>query len=409
MLIHRLTKAVCLVCAAVALVSTFLTACSGDDNGGGGSGSINTVRFDPAVPVGTTEGTAVLLISGVIGNSWTAEVVTGGNWVGFDLSYAQSRSGRISEKWQENEIPVYYRANTTSNERHAQIRFTFEGGQPILLDMTQYSPGQNVYPEHNVATWPELPAYKENTDFTYVTHLCPVRNLDVNSTYTGRNFTMCFDRTKRAAWWVAYPIHRAYLGTGRPDPDPWAFDPKLSKEWQPDVIGRSYGGAYDRGHQIPNADRNADPYGLMCFQTFYVSNLTPQNSTLNRQAWMRLEGKVRDWECSDTLYVVTGAWWGENPATTSAGNEQVPLPDYYFKAVVRTVKGNIRSKGDLLGNYDASQLKSIGFWVRNASSQGEAKQWATSVADIERKTGFTFFPTIPAAVKEQTETASWGL
>lgn len=408
MLIHKFSKAVCLVCAAVALASAFLTACSSDDNGGG-SGSDNSVRFDPTVTIGTNGGTAVLLITGNAGTPWTAEVVSGGNWVGFDLLYAQSRTGQIGETWQSREIPVYYKANTTSDERHAQIRFTFDGEQPILLDMTQYSPGQNVYPVNNVATWPELPANLDNADFTYVTHLCPVYNQLEGRTFTGRNYTMCFDRTKRAAWWVAYPIHETYLGTGRPSPDPWAFDPKLSSDWQANVISRSYAGPYDRGHQIPNADRNADPYGEMCYQTFYVSNLTPQASALNQQGWMRLEGKVRDWKCSDTLYVVTGAWWGANPGSTTADGVEVPLPDYYFKVVARTVKGNIRSKGDLLGNYDASQLKSLGFWVKNASGQGEAKAWATSVADIERKTGFTFFPTLPAAVKEQTETASWGL
>lgn len=400
---------VCRICAAAALTSALMTACSSDEGGGGGSE--NSVRFDPAVTIGTNQGTAVLLISGNTGTPWEARVVSGGNWVSFDLAGAQSRTGTVGETWQSREIPVYYQTNNTGDERHAQIEFTFAGEQPITLEMTQYSPGQNVYPVDHVKEWPELPAYKEGSDLIYVTHLCPVFNQLENKTYTGRNYTMCFDRTKYAAWWVAYPIHKAYLGSGRPEPDPWAFDPKFSSGWQANVISSSYKGNYDRGHQIPNADRNADPYGLMCYQTFYVSNLTPQNSTLNRGAWANLESKVRTWECSDTLYVVTGAWWDKNPSTVSNGKGEgaYPLPDYYFKAVVRTVKGNIRTKGDLLGNYDASQLKSLGFWVKNASGQGDAKQWATSVADLERKTGFTFFPSIPAAVKEQTETNSWGL
>lgn len=409
MLIHKVIRAVCLVLAVMAPTTILMTACSSDD--GGGDVSENSVRFDPQVTIGTNKGTAVLLISGNTGTPWTAKVVSGGNWVSFDLSGAQSRSGTVGETWQSREIPVYYTANTTTAERHAQIAFTFADEAPILLDMTQYSPTQNVYPTNNVRTWPELPAYKENSDYTYVTHFCPVMNQLENKTFNGRNYTMCFDKTKYAAWWVAYPIHETYLGTGRPSRDPWAYDPKLSSDWQANVIGSSYAGSYDRGHQIPNADRNADPYSLMCTQTFYVSNLTPQNSTLNRGAWADLETKVRDWTCSDTLYVVTGAWWDKNPATVSNGKGEgaYPLPDYYFKAVVRTVKGNIRTRGDLLGNYDANQLKSIGFWVKNASGQGNAKQWATSVADLERKTGFTFFPSIPAAVKEQTETASWGL
>ena len=86
-----------------------------------------------------------------------------------------------------------------------------------------------------------------------------------------------------------------------------------------------------------------------------------------------------------------------------------PLPSHYFKVVVRTVKGNIRQPGDRLGNLPAGQLKSIGFWVENASGQGEAKSWVKSVKEIEELTKFEFFPTLPAEVKEKTDAASWGL
>ena len=52
---------------------------------------------------------------------------------------------------------------------------------------------------------------------------------------------------------------------------------------------------------------------------------------------------------------------------------------------------------------------SIGFWVENKSGQGEAAQWTRSVAEIEQLTGFEFFPTLPAAVKQQKNPAQWGL
>ena len=86
-----------------------------------------------------------------------------------------------------------------------------------------------------------------------------------------------------------------------------------------------------------------------------------------------------------------------------------PIPDSYFKVLVRTTAGNIRQTGDLLGDYKAEQLKSIGFWVANAGGQGEAKSWVKSVAEIEKQTGFTFFPTLPESVKQQKDAAAWGL
>ena len=70
---------------------------------------------------------------------------------------------------------------------------------------------------------------------------------------------------------------------------------------------------------------------------------------------------------------------------------------------------NIRQQGDRLGDYPASDLKSIGFWVDNRSGQGTARDWVRSVAEIERLTGFEFFPTVDAAVKTQRDAVSWGL
>ncbi len=262
------------------------------------------------------------------------------------------------------------------------------------------------------AAWPELPVCTEKDDYHYVTHYCMVENESEGRKVKGRNYTMCFDATKRGAWWVAYPLHEVHMDSGRPKPDPWAFDPKLSSTWQSNLAKGSYEGAYDRGHQIPNADRNADlTAGGMCYQTFYASNSTPQASNLNQQAWARLEKRVRDWVCSDTLYVVTGAYWSadNNRTTTDKAGNSCPIPDHYFKVVVRTSAGNIRRTGDLLGDYKAEQLKAIGFWVANASGQGEAKDWVKSVDEIEDLTGFTFFPSLPEAVKQQKNAAAWGL
>ena len=147
-------------------------------------------------------------------------------------------------------------------------------------------------------------------------------------------------------------------------------------------------------------------------QTFYFSNMTPQNSSLNQHPWADLEKMARDhWMCSDTLYVVTGAYWNPGSTLTTADRDGklCPVPNYYFKVFVRTVKGNIRQAGDKLGDYSAGQLKSIGFWVANEGGQGEAKSWVKSVKKIEELTKFEFFPTLPAEVKEKTDAASWGL
>lgn len=73
---------------------------------------------------------------------------------------------------------------------------------------------------------------------------------------------------------------------------------------------------------------------MMQAQTFYFSNMTPQNYSLNQNPWAALEKMARDnWMCSDTLYVVTGAYWnpGSTFATPDIDGKQCPVPNYYSR------------------------------------------------------------------------------
>lgn len=404
-------------------LTAFLSTACGDDKNDGGAAGGNSVEWDMEKTIKPdSEGAAVLVVTGRTGTPWTAEITSGGDWISFDRASAGKqtvKTGVVGTSLAARTQYVYYWPNSTRNDRTATIRFTFQGEQPVELDMVQFSTnsGQNVYTAGWNKAWPEIPAEGNATlnanNFIYVTHFGPVYNERDGKNFTGRNFTLCFDKTKRGSWWVAYPMHKTYLGSGRPSRDPWAFDPKIASSLQADLArggynrSPSFSFSFDRGHQIPNADRNAN--STMQYQTFYNSNATPQSSSLNQGPWVTLEGKIRDWKCSDTLYVVTGAYWkpGSTASTTDKAGQTCPLPTSYFKVVVRTKSGNTGKK---LTDCSASELKSLGFWVpENAPNQGQPKSWAMSVKEIEDKTGFTFFPEIPAEVKTMTETASWGL
>lgn len=392
------------VLLAIAFVAFFVT-CGKDDQGS--SVPVNRVEFDPAVTVKPdSDGAAVLLISGTAGTAWTAEI-TSGNWVSFDrFSNVKNASGVVGTALNEREKFVYYTANKTSEERKAQLTFTFEGQAPQVLDLIQYSTNDtdNIYVTGQARIWPEIPVYKEDTDFQYVTHY---GKIDGN---TARNYTLCFDKSTFTACWVAYPLHSVYTGTGRPDKDPWAYDPKIASSFQANLGRGSYNGGYQRGHQIPNADRSK--IVEMQYQTFYCSNATPQNGTLNTRVWATLEKQVRGYMCSDTLYVVTGAFFANrNTTTTDKDGKVCPVPTNYFKVLVRTVKGNIRKKGDLMSDYQDNQLKSIGFWFENKNIYPNAinSSMVRSVSEIEALTGFTFFPQVSNKVKSQNAPLEWGI
>lgn len=373
-----------------------MAACSG--GGGGSDAPTYTADWIENQLITYQAGTATIELDklAAVGVKWSAEIVDRtAEWISFTPLPAveHTASGAVTGTLSGRLVRLYYAKNNTAESRSVLVRLTYEGQTPIELSFEQSS--------EVVWSHPEMPQRIDGKGYRYATHYCKVMGREQ------RNYSLCFDPAKRAAYWVAYPMHSTYLGSGRIEH--WEYDPKLPQAEQP-VLYKGYqnGTTWNRGHQIPNADRNAT--SEMQDQTFYFSNMTPQMGSLNSQGWMRLESKVRDWKCSDTLYVVTGAWWDGTTGTTrdNAGND-CPIPSHYFKVLARTKSGNTRTRGDRLGDYKAAELMTIGFWVKNASGQGEAKDWVMSVQEIEQKTGFTFFPSLPAAAKTQREPSQWNL
>ena len=82
---------------------------------------------------------------------------------------------------------------------------------------------------------------------------------------------------------------------------------------------------YDRGHLAAAADSSTQQ---QMSDTFLMTNMTPQEPTVNRTPWRLLEVKVRDMSYK---YVVTGAAYSF-PAKT-IGTHNVSVPVSYYKIV----------------------------------------------------------------------------
>jgi len=91
----------------------------------------------------------------------------------------------------------------------------------------------------------------------------------------------------------------------------------------------------DRGHLLPNGIANHDE----SFQkaTFTLTNICPQYSTFNQQAWNQLECMVRKYLEVETpreyVHIITGTWGTK--LTMNEDNQEkneVRLPEYYWKA-----------------------------------------------------------------------------
>lgn len=252
--------------------------------------------------------------------------------------------------------------------------------------------------------WAELPEYKAGADYIYHLHSAADGSGQIR-----RNYSMCFDKSKRASHWIAYPLHSCYRGSLSRE-DNFGYDPDIAEAYQA-YMGSSYVGNYDRGHQLPNADRTCSRE--MADQTFYSTNMTPQASQFNQQGWATLEGRLRDsYMCADTLYVVTGAHFGTDwdssiaPSTTDREGKVCPTPTHYYKVLLRTKSGRT---GKSVTNCAASELQCVCFLYKHVSSFSSVTATdLCSVTDIEELTGFTFFTNVPNAPKDSFSVSDWG-
>ena len=313
------------------------------------------------------------------------------------------------------DIQLYHKKNTSTEPRNLLIRVIFESevisvmfvqegaeavdpgtDDPGTDDPGTDDPNQDELVSDAVQAWMELPQVEVGTMQAFVAH-----RFESND-FSARNYSMLYDATNRVALWVAYPLCADYMGSsGRSDD--WGFDPKIPKQYQPNLY-RGFSGGFDRGHQLTSADRSQSR--SLNRTTFYFTNMTPQRGALNQRAWADLEGRVRGYTSScDTLYVVTGAVLAAEGdasreyAKDNDGND-VAVPKAYYKVLLKY-------------NVASNHYSSIGFWFEHREYGNTVTISETqTVREIEERTGFNFFANLPASVAEEVETeynpGAWG-
>lgn len=250
--------------------------------------------------------------------------------------------------------------------------------------------GSSAQEGDKVRVWMELPEVKDGDGLTFHTHM-----MYRGSKYT-RNYSYYWDREALVSRWVAYPLCPWDIsGSGRTDK--WGYDPKIPEEDQPRYSGGISG--YDRGHQLPSADRPQSNMYAANVATFYYTNMTPQLGSLNQKIWQKLEDRVRTWtRCFDTLYVVTGCCVeGSTRVASDNDGKAVKVPTHYYKALL----GYERS----LNSY-----KGIGFLFEHRgysdNSKAAVMNQAVTIDRLEEFTGVNFFVNLPQPLQDAVESAS---
>ena len=221
----------------------------------------------------------------------------------------------------------------------------------------------------------------------------------VNDASTERvpNYYVSYSPSAHHAHWVAYRFDATTRqnNTSRAEGSSYPVDPDSKSSLPSNAFA---GTGYDHGHICASADRLYS--SLANEQTFYMTNMSPQVPNFNRGYWRSYESMLQtlaaDAEFADTLYVVKGGTIAEGQVTTtiSCNGLTVPVPKYYFVALLK-VKG---------GQYSA-----LGFWIEHREydtvkdKSADFRAHAVSITALEGLTGFDFFPTLPDDVEKAVE------
>ena len=145
------------------------------------------------------------------------------------------------------------------------------------------------------------------------------------------------------------------------------------------------GSGYDRGHLVPAADMNRNETAMS--ESFFLSNMSPQNPSFNRGIWRKLESRIREWSMVyDTLYVVTGPILEFGYKTI--GINEVAIPQFYFKAIYAEKPG-----------------KMIGFVLPNEGSKEDILYYQVTVNEIEKRTKLDLFQALNDNLEQRLESS----
>ena len=199
------------------------------------------------------------------------------------------------------------------------------------------------------------------------------------TSHTG--FTLLYNEQHKQASWVAYKLTQSQTNKQHQRKNNFKADPKITSNTDFSNDYKSCG--YDRGHLCPAADMAWSEATMS--ESFYYSNLSPQEPSFNRGIWKELETLVRSWAIIEKeIYIVTG------PVLTSIigsiGSNKVTIPKYYYKVI-----------------YAPIQNKMIALVLPNQKSDNPLHSFVITVDSLEILTNINFFPSLPESLESQIQ------
>ncbi len=195
-------------------------------------------------------------------------------------------------------------------------------------------------------------------------------------------YTLSYSEKDEQPEWVYYELTPALMRGKQSRTDDYRPDSLVSTISA--QLDDYRGSGYDRGHLCPAGDMKLNFTSMS--ETFYLSNISPQEKEFNAGIWNTLEEMVRRWALtSGRLYVVTGGVLTQNKG--KIGLDGVSIPKYFYK-IIYDPKG---------------QGKMIAYLIPNEKSTKPLQTFAVSVDSLESITGIDFFPALQDSIENLLE------
>ena len=183
-------------------------------------------------------------------------------------------------------------------------------------------------------------------------------------------YSLSYAEDHEQAEWVHYRLDPIMLKGCEPRKDAFKSDSMVSTKSaaKSDYNFKVYG--YHKGHLAPAADMRNNSTSMS--ESFYMSNISPQNPSFNMGRWKMLEKMVRAWANEGEVYITTGGVLKPKNLKKIGGG--VSVPERFYKII-----------------FSNSKSKMIGFLMPNKKINGSLKSYVVTVDEIESLTGIDFF------------------
>ena len=200
-------------------------------------------------------------------------------------------------------------------------------------------------------------------------------------------YTVSFNPQMNIPNWVAWELNVERLIERESRSDRFVPDPDI-EERKAITTDEYKGCGWDRGHMCPAGDNRC--HWRAMDESFYMTNICPQNHNLNRGDWKELEEACRRWAAVEPVYIVCGPILYKTPKYGYIGKKhQIRVPDAFFKVVLTGVESGCP--------------RAIGFIYKNEAGNYKRDKYVNTIDEVERITSLDFFAPLPDRIEEVVE------